>query len=386
VTVCPEESGDILDIDEATLVILHPKVAHTKNDKDSDALAFAQKATETRGTANRVNRNMVVYVAADAVRLQELDTAVRQYLGWKDVLDHAAELDLTPTQKQQAQDQATRNSDTAESRLLGTYQWLLVPTQADPAAPFNITATKAEGQTISLAERASKKLGTEGQLTSQLGPATIRFALDNKVPAAWETGHIKVGELWQLFARYPYMTRLRERPVLDHGLIQPQSLVWQHDGFALADGYDDTTSRYRGLVLPTDNQNITVTNETLVVKPAVAQEQREREEADAGEREKEREGRDDEGQKEDGERIPIPPAPPAKTRFFGSKTLNSDRYGLDFKRLADEVLAHLATTPGIQLEIRVEIEALAPDGFDDTKLRTINENANTLKFDSTEFE
>jgi len=38
------------------------------------------------------------------------------------------------------------------------------------------------------------------------------------------------------------------------------------------------------------------------------------------------------------------------------------------------------------LEIRVEIEALAPDGFKDTKLRTINENANTLKFDSTEFE
>jgi hypothetical protein len=29
---------------------------------------------------------------------------------------------------------------------------------------------------------------------------------------------------------------------------------------------------------------------------------------------------------------------------------------------------------------------LAPDGFEDTKLRTTNGNANTLKFDSTEFE
>jgi hypothetical protein len=384
VTVCPEESGDILDIDEASLVILHPKVAHTKSDKDSDALAFAHKATETRGTANRVNRNMVVYVAADAVRLGELDTAVRQYLGWKDVLDHAAELDLTPTQKQQAQDQTTRNSETAASRLLGTYQWLLVPTQADPAAPFTIAATKAEGQTISLAERASKKLGTEGQLTSQLGPATIRFALDNKVPAAWETGHIKVGELWQLFARYPYMTRLRDRTVLDNGLTQQQSFTWQHDGFALADVYDETTSRYRGLVLPFDNQNIAVTNNTLIVKPQVAQEQREREEAEAGEKVTEG-GPEEEGKENGVKRVDTPPAT-AKTRFFGSKTLNPDRYGLDFKRLADEVLAHLATTPGIQLEIRVEIEALAPDGFEDTKLRTINENANTMKFDSTEFE
>lgn len=161
---------------------------------------------------------------------------------------------VTTGRSTQAQDQPTRNSDTAASRLLGTYQWLLVPNQADPAAPFSITATKAEGQTTSLAERASKKLGAEGQLTSQLGPATIRFALDNKVPAAWETGHIRVGELWQLFAHYPYMTRLRDRCVLDHGLTQPQSLVWQHDGFALADGYDDTTSRYRGLVLPTDTR------------------------------------------------------------------------------------------------------------------------------------
>jgi hypothetical protein len=182
------------------------------------------------------------------------------------------------------------------------------------------------------------------------------------------------------------MTRLRERSVLDHGLTRPQSLVWQHDGFALADGYDDTTRRYRGLVLPSDNQTITITNDTLIVKPDVAQEQREREETEAGERAEFPEGGSEEEGKENRVKRVDTPQATAKTRFFGSKTLNPDRYGLDFKRLADEVLAHLATTPGIQLEIRVEIEALAPDGFDDTKLRTINENAHTLKFDSTEFE
>ncbi|MGH3635459.1 MAG: ATP-binding protein, partial [Mycobacterium sp.] len=385
VIVCPEDSSDILDVDEATLVIVHPKLAHTKN-KDSDALAFAQNATETRGTANRTNRNVVVYVAADAVRLEELDSAIRQYLGWKDVLDHTAELDLTETQKSQAQEQTQRHSDTAAARLLGSYQWLLIPTQADPKAPFTITVTKAEGQAVSLAERASAKLGSEGQLTSALGPATIRFALDNKVPAAWETGHIKVGDLWELFARYPYMTRLRDRSVLDNGLTQPQSLAWQHDGFALADGFDEAAGRYRGLVLPTDNTTVTVTNDTVVVKPAPAQKQRDRDAAEAASVSDTSD--EEQGSQSDTQvRAPVVPATRAKTRFFGSKTLNAARYGLDFKKVADEVLTHLAAAPDVDLEIRLEIHAHSPKGFDDTTVQIINENTNALKFDpSTEFE
>lgn len=384
VNVCPEESGDILDTDEATLVIVHPKAPHTKN-KDCDALAFARKATETRGTANRTNRNMVVYLAADESRLEELDNAVRQYLGWKDVLNNAGELDLTPSQRQQAEEQTQKNSDTATARLLGAYHWLLVPSQADPAAPFTITTTKAEGQASSLGERVSKKLGTEGQLTSQLGPATIRFVLENRVPAAWEQGYISVGELWKLFARYPYMTRLRDRTVLDDGVIQQQSTAWEYDGFALADGYED--GRFRGLVLPTDGRAVVVTDNTLVVKPALAQRQRDEEIAARAQVKPE----SDEPGTEHTDKprvVPVVPEPviATVTRFVGSKSLNTERYGLEFKKVADEVIAHLASLPGVQLEIRVEIDAHVPGGLDESKIRTIRENAVTLKFQTAEFE
>ena len=47
------------------------------------------------------------------------------------------------------------------------------------------------------------------------------------------------------------MPRLRDRAVLDAGLTGPQ-LLWEQEGFALADGYDEATAKYRGLVLPTD--------------------------------------------------------------------------------------------------------------------------------------
>jgi hypothetical protein len=80
------------------------------------------------------------------------------------------------------------------------------------------------------------------------------------------------------------------------------------------------------------------------------------------------------------------PQPPSKTRFFGSKRLQADRYASDFKKLADEILGPLGTTPGVTLNVTVEIEAVAPDGFDDAKARTVSENAATLKFEQNGFE
>ena len=44
-----------------------------------------------RGTAQRLNRNMIVFLAADARRYEELDEAVRQYLAWKDLRDRGAD-------------------------------------------------------------------------------------------------------------------------------------------------------------------------------------------------------------------------------------------------------------------------------------------------------
>ena len=85
-------------------------------------------------------------------------------------------------------------------------------------------------------------------------------------------------------------------------------------------------------------------------------------------------------------RSPARPEPPGKTRFFGSKRLQADRYASDFKKLADEVLGPLGATPGVTLNVTIEIEATAPDGFDDAKVRTVSENAATLKFEQSGFE
>ncbi|GAB4621013.1 hypothetical protein MOKP38_45560 [Mycobacterium avium subsp. hominissuis] len=77
--------------------------------------------------------------------------------------------------------------------------------------------------------------------------------------------------------------------------------------------------------------------------------------------------------------------PPAKTRFYGVKTLSSDKIALDFKNIADEVIANLRDQ-GIELTVKIEIEATDATGFDEGKVRTVSEIAKTLKFDQSGFE
>lgn len=388
VHVCPEETGDIPDIDEARLVVMHPRLAHRRDSADSisSARTFAMQAAEHRGSASRANRNMVVFLAADESRMDELDRAVRAYLGWSEVLAKQKELDLTENQKVQAAEKRRQASEVVEARLLGTYQWALVP----HGQPVEIGVTKVEGQATSLAERVSRRLENDGALATQQAGAAIRHQLNDRAAALWKSGHVAVGDLWMTYAQYPYMPRLTDRDVLYAGLRQAP-LLWEQDGFALADGYDSARQRYAGLVLPSDEEQVSITDRTLIVRPDVATAQRAAETTEAVEgggdvSDVAPDAASDGGRVEPGSDGASSPLPPRKTRFFASKQLSSDRYAMDFKNVADEVLAHLASAPGATVKITLEIEATVPDGFDESQVRVVSENAATLKFEQSGFE
>ena len=390
VHVCPEDAADIPDTDEARLVILHPKLTHKRGVSESDAMAFARGATEPRGAANRTYRNMLVYLAGDGDRIEELEHSVREYLGWSDILAKEDDLNLTTSQRNQAAERRTKASDTADARLLGAYQWALVPS----GQPIEIGATKVEGQATSLAERVSRRLGNDGALTAQHAAPAIRHQLDTAAAKLWADGDIAVGALWRLYAEYPYMPRLRDRAALDAGLTGPQ-LLWEQEGFALADSYDQETGRYRGLVLPTDSVAKSITDATLIVKPESAKAQRAEELAAAGAASAAL-GSDGDGVtagNDAGHSEPVAPGahttsetPPTHRRFYGSKQLRTDRWASDFQKVFEEILRRLETTPGVTINVTLEIEATSPEGFDDAKVRTISENAATLGFEQSGFE
>lgn len=383
VHVCPEDNGDIPDRDEARLVVLHPRYTYDRKNDATEALPFAQNAVDQCGTAHRTNRNMVVFLAADADRMSELDIAVRDYLGWTDVIDKQAELDLTENQKNQALDRQRKADETIKSRILQTYTWALVP----EGQPVVVKPIKVDNQASSLAERVSKRMGSDGTLNDKVACRTIRLQLDNEAAPLWEKGYVSADDLWALYATYPYMPRLKDREVLLNGLtVTP--IDWHNEGFALAEGVDES-GRFVGLVLPLDQPAfLKPIGSTLLVRPDVAEAQRASDAAQVP-----------------GSQVTNTTAEPLpahatnveealheditrhkKKRFFASKELSSASYAKDFKNITEEVLAHLAADPSTQLHVRIEIEATREAGFEDSEVRTVAENARTLKFEQADFE
>lgn len=398
VHVGPADSGDIPDTDQARLVILHPRYAHKRKARDSAAWVFAKEATEHRGGGNRMYRNMVVFLAADEDRLSELEQSVRSFLAWKEIVDKANDLNLTPQQLAQAQEKRDQYSRIVDDRLNLTYQWVLTPVASDPSAPFDLEEVKVEGQSASLGERVARKLGSSGAYATMHAARNVRLALDGKVPAAWAGGHISIGDLWSLYAQYPYMPRLRSRDVLVDA-IGNMPLLWQEEGFALAEGVVDGV--LAGLWLPEDRSGRPVlVDSTLIVKPDVALAQREKDVraaqdgADSGESDV---GGSGEGAESGGvgvaEGFPggsfggvaAGPVARAVTRYVGSVTINPDRYSGDFAKIAQEVLTNLVAS-GADVSISLSVDAVKPGGFTEQQIRTVRENAATLKFSTNEFE
>jgi hypothetical protein len=84
--------------------------------------------------------------------------------------------------------------------------------------------------------------------------------------------------------------------------------------------------------------------------------------------------------------LPPAAAPAPLKRFYGSVALDPLRVGRDAGRIAEEIIAHLTAQLGAEVVITLEIRALLPDGASEQLVRTVSENARTLKFGSQGFE
>jgi len=137
VPIAPEGTGDILDTDEARLIVLNPRYPYRRNGEDgSPALAFAQDAVAAR-SAQRRHRNQLVFLAPDARRLEELEEAVREHLAWKDITGRVKQLDLTPNQVDLATTRLGSANDVTEQRISTTSSGSSTPTSPTRPGPWN---------------------------------------------------------------------------------------------------------------------------------------------------------------------------------------------------------------------------------------------------------
>ena len=232
----PATSADVPDDFDARLVVLGIDHAYSKEPGNA-AEAAAKAIFENRGNTPRLYRNTLVFLAADKTRLQDLDEAVRKYLAWESILEEKETLDLSPHQVKQAETQQAAADSAVTARLPETYQWLLVPVQANPQSAVEWQAIRLSGQEA-LAVRASKKLRNEELLLTSLGASRLRMEMD-RVPL-WRSEGVAIKQLIDDFGRYLYLPRLQNSVVLLGAVRDGFGLLtWEQDSFAYAESYDE---------------------------------------------------------------------------------------------------------------------------------------------------
>jgi len=376
VHVCPPSGADVPDEPEARLVILSPRTAHKRgtNDEASDAVKAAQDTLDARGTVPRRYRNMLVFAAADEDAVTNLLPEVRRYLAWKSIVADAAILNLDKPQEKQAKDSEDAADKTVAAQVDGAYKWALVPTQ-EGTKPLQWEALPLDtglASIGSIAQRASHRLQADEHLITSWSPTHLRRELDKYL---WKEGqpHVGVKQLWEYFATYCYLPRLRDHGVLLE-TIKAGVRTKDFFGYATSVAPDD---RYEGLSFGEPAPSVYFDDTSVVVRPEVAAEQ-----VAKVEKPPEKPGEP----KRPPEEPDKPKAPSRPKRFYGTVHLDPLKLSSGAGRIGEEVVAHLDGLVGSDVEVTLDIRARVDDGVPDDVVRTVTENARTLKFDSAGFE
>ncbi|MBT1176116.1 DUF499 domain-containing protein [Bifidobacterium callimiconis] len=425
VCVAPNGTNDIPDVDQVTLVILHPRNSVARGEgENSDTKQWIRDAIEHRGTAQRANRNMLVFLAADRSLLTSAEDAARSYLGWKQVSENEMQLNLTRQQSDQAKTAVASFDKTLNERIRSTYRWCVYPDAQllgglpDPTKPYQLTSISIpDNGGDSMAKRVCARLG-EDQINDIYRFGTLSQDIHTYLMSAFEDGVLPAETVWTCITRFPYMPRLADREVFEHSIEDAPSTIADADArFAVASGRNDD-GHFCDLVIPgvTDpHATVRVTDATLIVDWDVAM-------ADLKAMEAEEEARRNEsfadaktgefaaikaiGDGMSGRRRPKHAAPrqdgeyseshiaeskdsqqtPAKkTRYYGTVELNPDSINRDLARIGEGILDQLRFA-GARISISLDIQAEDADGFDENIVTIIDGNAKNLKFGSSGFE
>ena len=373
VQVFAEGPGDVPDDDDGVrLVVLSPDVTHSANDENSPAIELAQRILDQRHGGPRVNRNLLVFVAAGANRLRELRDAARRYLAWQSIVDEHEALDLTPHQKGQAESKAEETSKQVDNMILETFTQVLTPKQEAGTDEIEWLTTRATASG-DIGERVSKKLATEEKMIASYSGVRVRMDID-RLDLWSDEGDVTVGKLREAYARFPHMPRLCSTEVLDSAISSgTASIGWTQETFAYAAAHDGTT-----WVGVQSGEHVTPSPSGLLVHPDFLPEPSDPEPPT---------GTPDPDALGSGTTTSRPekdPEPPKSgpTQFYAQFKLDPVRCIKELGEIADHVNSHL----GADVELVLEVRATNPEGFEDSTKRTVTENAANLKAVASEFE
>ncbi len=400
VHVCPASSLDVPDEQAARLIILLPTDEYKSSNPNNSAMTAVTDILNNRGNTPRIYRNMLSFIAPDHDLMNSLKQAVRFYIAWKSIKEDSEDLNLDAAQNRETENNLRRADETVEVRIKEAYCWLLVPYIDRNVDKKTVVWDKIRisGGNDSIISKAAKKMVQNEAIISQWAPALLLMELDNLL---WrDTENIAIKKLWEYLSTYCYLPRLSSENVLEETI---RTGLNSTEYFAFASGYDG--SRYIDLRM---NQYIGIVERSgYLVKISAAQKQinddaarRALEEQQAGNGTTTSTGGNDvgggglptsnyagQGNVGPGTIKEVPTSnEPKNTHFYMSAQLDTTRIGRDVQRLVEEVINHLNSVDGAQLEVALEVNVKSPEGMSQQVVRTVSENCRTLRVGSFGFD
>ncbi len=295
------------------------------------------------------------------------------------------------TEEDQAKKKLEAAKRTVQDQIPECYMWLLVPEQATPVQGQKIPDVEIREYRLQgnepLAIRASKRMVKDELLIREMAGTRLRHEMD-QIPL-WRGNAVQVKQLVEDFACHIYLPRIRNTQVLLAAIEDGvKSFSWDVETFAYADGFDKNTNRYLGLV-GGRQARVRLDSESFVVIPSIAVEQlrMDRETAEA------------KGIVSDVPNAPTASMPAVSThenggvasnkglrRFHATAELNPTRIARDAGDISEAIIQHLAALVDAKVTVTLEIQATVPNGVPENVVRTVSENARTLKFIAANFE
>jgi len=365
----PRSSADIPDDLNARLVILSPLYKHDGTEK-SPAMEAVKDYLENRGQSPRINKNMLLFLAADKDNSSTLEADVRKFLAWTSIEGEKEELNLDAGQQKEVRQGIAANDENVSIRINEAYIWLIVPTQQGKE-PIIFYCQRLPASKESPTRKAQSWLDNNDQLITKWDPFVLVMELDKLL---WrDKEHIGLDELWKMMCQYCYLPRLRDRDVLMNAV---RAGLGSDEYFAYAEGHRE--GRYLGLRIGKTSPDIT--NNGLLVKLEIAKELLKGKEIITGPV--------GPGPKPGSDQIDVevkPPKPKGK-EFFASFEVDPPRLIKDAGEIHQGIVSLLSAVNHASIKVFIDIKAALPEGIEASHQRSLEENCRTLGATSFDFE
>ncbi|MDT8263626.1 ATPase, partial [Roseomonas sp. DSM 102946] len=233
-----------------------------------------------------------------------------------------------------------------------------------------------------------EKAKGDGIALEKLGTERLWLALKPIWPQ--DRAHLPIAEVADWFASFVYLPRLRDRVVLENTIRD--SVAKLDPEFGYADGYDEAAGRYRNLVWAKNLTELPSANAILVraaeARAQLAAAQAKPDGVPAGADPRPHPGSGNANGGREPTASPPTSAPQKPRRFYGSVEIDMVRPMKSFDAIFNAVVMELQRTNGAKVKLTLEIEGEAPEGFDESEVSVVRDNAKQLKFrpESTGFE